>query len=472
MAPTKEEQSNKKKHKAAALAPKQKQPESSSKSKQKTKVALKHKAKAAQKQKKEPLFTRAERNWVFFDMGHAAISMFNTAVVPIYAASLAVAGISSAEIVGTWGITQTIASLIVALLMPILGSLADYKGQKIKFLVAFSLICIGAAFLEVLPLSYVPFLVVYVLMIIGMNSVRTFYDAMLVDVTTDKRMNNVSSLGFGLAYITSVIPFILCILLIFFGPTMFGLDKAACTRLGFGISGLWMLVFALPLFFTYHQKYGKKRKSIGKEIQKTFTGLGKTMKTMMQDKRLLYFLLGFFFYIDAVYTVIAMATNYGAALGIDENHLILALLATQFVAFPSTILYGLLADKYGTRKLIIVAIFGYMGIVTFGTFFLKGPVDFWILALLVGVFQGGIQALSRSFFGRIISKKKSNEYFGFFNVFGAFARVLGTAMVSFFTFLTGNPSVGVFSIMILLVFGLVFMLLMPKEGLQGEEVVR
>lgn len=465
MAAAKENQNTKKKRKPSVQTPKVKQKQSAS-------PKLKEKVKAPQKPKKEPFFTRAERNWVLYDMGHAAITMFNTAVVPIYAASLAVAGITSAEIVGTWGITQTVASLIVALLMPILGSLADYKGQKIKFLVGFSLLCIGAAFAEVYPFSYVPFLAIYVLMIIGMNSTRTFYDSMLVDVTTDKRMNNVSSLGFGLAYITSVIPFVLCILMIFFGPVFFGLDKASCTRLGFGISAFWMLIFALPLFFTYQQKYGKKRKNVAKEIRKTFTGLGKTMKTMTQDKRLLYFLLAFFFYIDAVYTVISMATNYGAALGIDEAHLILALLATQFVAFPSTILYGLLANKYGTRRLIIVAIFGYMGIVLFGTFFLVGPVDFWILALLVGVFQGGIQALSRSFFGRIISKKKSNEYFGFFNVFGAFARVLGTAMVSFFTFLTGNPSVGVFSIMILLVFGLVFMLLMPKEGIQGEKVVR
>lgn len=426
--------------------------------------------------RKRPFFTKPERDWVLFDIGEAALSMFNTTISPIYAASLAATSVAgaaaSADIVGSWGITQTIASIIVALLMPILGSLADYKGQKIKFFIAFNLLAMVGCFAEIFPLEYVPFLIIYVFIIIGFNSMRTFYDSMLVDVTTDERMNNVSSVGFGIGYVAGVIPFVLCILLIVFGPEYLGLSKALSTRLGFGISVIWWIIFAIPLFKNYKQKYGKKRKNLLVEISKTFSGLWKTMREIACDKRLLFFMLAYFFFIDAVFTVIAMATNYATALNIGEVEIVLALLVTQFVAFPATILSGLLANKYGARKIILVDIVGYMVIVLFATFFLDSALDFWVLALLTGLFQGSSQAISRSLFGQLIPKKHSNEYFGFFNVFGAFARVSGTALVAFFTLLTGNPSIGVFSIMILLIFGLVFMLLMPKRGLGGAEVIK
>ena len=432
--------------------------------------------KKAKPQEKKHLFTKEERDWVLYDVGIASLSMFNTVIAPIYANTLGEAFFggaqANAESVATWGITQTVASLIVALLMPILGSLADYKGQKIKFFATFTLIGILACFAQVLPLTFIPYLAVFVIIIVGYNSVRTFYDSMLVDVTTDERMNTVSSMGFGIGYIAGVVPFVICIAFIFLGPTYLGFDTEFWTRFGFVISALWWFCFAIPLLKNYKQKYGKKRKDVTKEIKKTFTGLKKTMQDIAKDRRLLYFMLAYFFYIDAVFTVIAMATNYGSSLGIDNTHLIFALLATQFVAFPATILFGLLANKFGERKMIIVAIFGYIGIVLFGTFFLTGPIQFWILALLTGLFMGGAQAISRSFFGKIIPKKRSNEYFGFYKVFGAFARVLGTGLVALFTLLTGRPSVGVFSIMILLVFGLVFMLLMPRRGLEGTEEVK
>ncbi len=428
------------------------------------------------KKRKGPLFTKSERDWVLFDVGEAALSMFNTTVSPIYAASLAATAAAgaaaSADIVGSWGITQTVASIIVALLMPILGSFADYKGQKIKFFIAFNLLAMVGCFAEVLPLDYVPFLIIYVFIIIGFNSMRTFYDSMLVDVTTDERMNDVSSMGFGIGYVAGVVPFVLSILFIIFGPEYLGLTKEFCTRFGFAISAIWWIIFALPLFKNYKQKYGKKRENLSSDIAKTFKGLWNTMREIAKDKRLLYFMLAYFFFIDAVFTVIAMATNYATALHIGEVEIVLALLVTQFIAFPATIISGQLANKFGAKKIILLDIFGYMAIDLFATFFLKTATDFWVLALMTGLFQGSSQAISRSLFGQIIPKKRSNEYFGFFNVFGAFARVSGTALVAFFTLLTGNPSVGVFSIMFLLVFGLAFMLLMPKTGLEGTEAIK
>ena len=190
------------------------------------------------------------------------------------------------------------------------------------------------------------------------------------------------------------------------------------------------------------------------------------MGRIAKDRVLLIYMIAFFFYIDGVHTVISMATSYGSALGIDSTQLVLALLVTQFVAFPSAIIYGKLAGKFGTLRMIIVAVLAYCGIVLFAAFLLKTAVEFWILAILVGLFQGGIQALSRSYFGRLVPKERANEYYGFFDIFGRYASVMGTFLVSVITAATGNASLGVLSIGVLLVVGLVMLLTLPDA--RGE----
>ena len=190
------------------------------------------------------------------------------------------------------------------------------------------------------------------------------------------------------------------------------------------------------------------------------------MKEIARDKVVILYMVAFFFYIDGVHTVISMATSYGSSLGIDSTQLVLALLVTQFVAFPSAIIYGKLAGRVGTLRMITVAVVAYMCIVLFAAFFLKTATEFWILAILVGMFQGGVQALSRSYFGKIIPKEKSNEYYGFFDIFGRYASVMGTLLVSVVTSLTGDPSLGVLSIGILLVVG--FVLLVKLSKMQGS----
>ncbi len=241
----------------------------------------------------------------------------------------------------------------------------------------------------------------------------TFYDAMLTDVTTDERMDAVSSSGFAWGYVGSTIPFMVCIALIFAGPSVLGLDTLTCTRICFIITALWWLAFTVPLLRTYRQRFGKERdegvNGVMRNIENTFKGLADTMRSIMHDRALLVFMVAFFFYIDGVHTVISMATSYGAALGIDSTQLVLALLVTQFVAFPSAIIYGKLAGRVGTLRMIIVAVAAYVGIVLFAAFFLKSAAEFWILAVLVGMFQGGVQALSRSYFGRLIPKPPSSS---------------------------------------------------------------
>lgn len=410
-------------------------------------------------------YTKLERNWVMYDVGNSALVLLNTSVVPIYFNAINT-GAHPAELVTAWANAQTIASLVVALLMPILGSLADYAGNKIKFFTGFFLTGLVLCLAQAIPMSAAVFLVVYVLCTIGLNSSMTFYDAMLTDVTTDERMDSVSSSGYAWGYVGSTVPFILCIALIFGGPSILGLDTLTCTRLTFLITGAWWLAFTIPLLRTYKQRFGKEREGgaagVLHNIALTFKGLLTTMRRIAHDRVLLVFVVAFFFYIDGVHTVISMATSYGAALGIDSTQLVLALLVTQFVAFPSAIIYGKLAGRVGTLQMIIVAVAAYVGIVLFAAFFLKTAVEFWILAILVGMFQGGVQALSRSYFGKIIPKERSNEYYGFFDIFGRYASVMGTLLVSVVTSLTHDPSLGVLSIGILLVVGLVMLVKLSR----------
>lgn len=408
-------------------------------------------------------YTKLERNWVMYDVGNSALVLLNTSIVPIYFNAINT-GASAAELVSAWANAQTVASLVVALLMPVLGSLADYAGNKIKFFIGFFLTGLVLCFAQAIPMGALPFLVAYVVCTIGLNSSMTFYDAMLTDVTTDERMDMVSSSGYAWGYVGSTIPFIVCLALIFGGPALLGLDAMLCTRLSFVITGAWWLAFTVPLIRTYRQRFGKERgegETLGKICANTFSGLAKTMGSIAKDRTLIVYMLAFFFYVDGVHTVISMATSYGAALGIDSTQLVLALLVTQFVAFPSAIAYGKLAGKFGTLRMIIAAVVAYCGIVLFAAFALKTATEFWILAILVGLFQGGIQALSRSYFGKLVPKEHSNEYYGFFDIFGRYASVMGTFLVSVITAATGSANLGVLSIGVLLVVGLVLLLTLP-----------
>ena len=408
-------------------------------------------------------YTKLERNWVMYDVGNSALVLLNTSIVPIYFNAINT-GASAAELVSAWANAQTVASLVVALLMPVLGSLADYAGNKIKFFIGFFLTGLVLCFAQAIPMGALPFLVAYVVCTIGLNSSMTFYDAMLTDVTTDERMDMVSSSGYAWGYVGSTIPFIVCLALIFGGPALLGLDTMLCTRLSFVITGAWWLAFTVPLIRTYRQRFGKERgegETLGKICANTFSGLAKTMGSIAKDRTLIVYMLAFFFYIDGVHTVISMATSYGAALGIDSTQLVLALLVTQFVAFPSAIAYGKLAGRFGTLRMIIAAVVAYCGIVLFAAFALKTATEFWILAILVGLFQGGIQALSRSYFGKLVPKEHSNEYYGFFDIFGRYASVMGTFLVSVITAVTGSANLGVLSIGVLLVVGLVLLLTLP-----------
>ncbi len=402
--------------------------------------------------------TRLEKNWVKYDVGNSALVLLSSSVIPIYFANLAG---NDGQAMIYWGYGESIASLVAALLMPHLGSIADYKGNKIRFFVAFFGLGVLATLALGLSVSWLVFLAVYILASIGLNSSIVFYDSMLTDVTEDDRMDQVSSFGYAMGYIGSCAPFLVCIGLILFGDKI-GLTGYLPTQISFVITAVWWLIFTIPLVRDYKQRYYKEKEP--HLFRNTFRRLGGTMRKISHDKAVLYFILAYFFYIDGVHTIIKMATSYGTALGIDSTQLILALLVTQVVAFPSAILYGRLAAKYRTRLMLGISIAAYFAITVFAAFFLKTALEFWILAVAVGLFQGGIQALSRSYFGRLIPKENSNEFFGFFDVFGKYAAVIGTALVSGITHLTGRSEFGVLSIALLFIVGFILLRMVPKNA--------
>ena len=283
---------------------------------------------------------------------------------------------------------------------------------------------------------------------------------MLSDITDEERMDYVSSQGYAWGYIGSCVPFVLCLVIVL-GSDPLGIRMETAMGIAFVLVAVWWLLMSLPLLKNYEQKYYVEKKPHA--IAQSFKRLGETFKNMKEEKQVFMFLLAFFFYIDGVYTIIDMATAYGSALGLDSTGLLLALLVTQIVAFPCAIIFGNLSYRIRTEKLIIVCIFAYLGIVIFAVF-LKTQLQFWILAILVGMFQGGIQALSRSYFTKIIPEEHSGEYFGLMDICGKGASFVGTTIVSIVSQLTGNISMGVGMIAILFCIGIVIFLKAVSMG--------
>ena len=397
-------------------------------------------------------FTREEKNWILYDIGNSAFTMLMTTIMPIYFNYLAESGgLTEVEYMAYWGYAASIATLVVAVLGPVCGSIADNKGfKKTVFLTALAVGALGCVSLGFAK-QWLVFLVILIIAKIGYSSSLIFYDAMLTDVTTEEKMDQVSSLGYALGYIGSCIPFVACLVIVL-GADMFGLTMQSAMTIAFLVTAAWWVLMSLPLMKTYEQKYYVERQS--KVVSESFKRLGRTLMNVKKEKKTFLFLLAFFFYIDGVYTIIDMATAYGSALGLDSTGLLIALLVTQIVAFPFAIIFGRLAQKYSTDKLISVCIVAYFGIAVFA-YFLSNQVQFFALAVLVGMFQGGIQALSRSYFTKIIPAEKAGEYFGLMDICGKGASFLGTAVVSGVSQLTGSLNKGVGVIALFFVAGII-----------------
>ena len=387
--------------------------------------------------------TKLEKSWILYDVGNSAFTLLVATLLPIYFNALATsAGLDENLYISYWGYAGAIATLIVAMIGPICGALSDRKGYKKPiFVLCVSLGVLGCMALG-LATDWLVFLGIFVIAKVGFNSSLVFYDAMLPEVTTPERMDDVSTQGYAWGYIGSVIPFVLCLVLVLAGGS-FGLDQGTAMVLAFLLTAVWWAVFTLPLTRQYKQTAYVERGT--HPVRDAFRQILSTFRKAREKKHIFVYLLAFFFFINGVYTIIDMATAYGTDLGLDTTGLLLALLLTQIVAFPCAILFGKLSAKHDSAKLMKICIICYTGITLFAVF-LVSQWQFWVLATLVGMFQGAIQALSRSYLGKIVSVEQSGEFYGLMDICGKGASIVGMTLVSFVNQITDGLEATVFGL--------------------------
>ncbi|MBK1468471.1 MFS transporter [Parvimonas parva] len=401
-------------------------------------------------------YSKKELSWILYDCANSAYSMaITTALFPIY---FGMVGGNEMNL----GYYNSFASIIIAIISPILGTIADFKGMKKKLFTLFSLIAIfSTLFLSFADNFGLPLLMTFfILGSVTFAGGNIFYDAFLVDVTNDERMDKISTAGFAYGYIASVIPFMFCL-----GAVLvFGMKNPLGYQIGFVITALWWLILTIPMYKNVEQIYGVE--PVPNPVRESFKTIFNTLKDIKKNKIVVIFLCSYFLYIDGVDTIIKMVIPYSkSVLDADKfNTLVLLgiLIYVQIVAFPFAIIYGRLASKFGTRNMIKLGIATYMISVIFA-YFMSNLLHVFVLSTLIASAQGGIQALSRSYYAKIIPKENANEFFGFYNIFGKFAAIIGPFIMSLITTLTGNPRYSILGIIPLFVVGYLVMLQLPKE---------
>ena len=404
--------------------------------------------------------TKLEKYWVLYDVGNSAFVLLVSTILPIYFNYLAGKdGLSEVDAMAFWGYAASVSTLVVAVIGPVLGTIADTDGYK-KPIFTFSMMTgvLGCAALSV-PAPWIVFLAIFVIAKVGYSASLIFYDAMLSDVTTTERMDQVSSQGYAWGYIGSCVPFVVSLIFVL-GNEAIGISMPVAMSAAFFINAGWWLLVTIPLLRNYKQKHGVKKQE--HVVRESFRRLSGILADIGKHKKIYLFLIAFFFYIDGVYTIIEMATAYASAIGLDTQGLLLALLVTQIVAFPCALFFGKAAGKYKNTSLIKVCIASYFCIALFAIQ-LDKQWEFWLLAVCVGMFQGGIQDLCRTYFAKIVPAEKSGEFFGIFDICGKGASFIGTALVGAMTQLTGSPGSGVGMLAVLFGVGFVIFGMAVRE---------
>lgn len=394
--------------------------------------------------------TKLEFKWICYDMGNSAFILLVATILPIYFNYLSSSqGVAEHNYLSYWSYAASLSTLIVALAGPILGTLADYKDNKKKIFLTCAMLGALALACFWIPSSWLAFLVLFIAAKVAYSLSLIVYDSMLTDITTEERMDAVSSKGYAWGYIASVVPFIISLIFVLMYDKI-GMTLKTAMMIAFILNAVWWIASTLPLVKSYKQKYYIEPEA--HPALDTFVRLKDTLMKAKEQKKVFLFLFAFFFYIDGVYTIIDMATAYGTSLGLNTTGLLLALLLTQIVAFPASLTFAVLSKTKDTASLIKVAIIAYFLIALFAVQ-LDKQWEFWVLAVAVGCFQGGIQALSRSYFAKIIPENASGEYFGLFDICGKGASFLGTMLIGVVTQITGKQNIGVAALSIMFVIG-------------------
>ncbi|UCB50504.1 MAG: MFS transporter [Deltaproteobacteria bacterium] len=420
----------------------------------------------------EKIATTRVISWSLYDWANSA---FATSVMagffPVFFKQYWSTGVEVTTSTFRLGMANSIASLVVAALAPILGAIADRGGAKIKFLLFFAamgIIMTGGMFF-VAKGAWEVAVLLYVLGIIGFSGGNVFYDSLIVHVSPHGRTDMVSSLGFSLGYLGGGLLFAMNIFMTL-KPALFGLaDASEAIRVSFLNVAIWWAVFSIPIMIFVKEPTTPRQKSGWAMVGAGFRQLKTTFGEIRKLRLVFLFLIAYWLYIDGVDTVIRMAVDYGMSLGFEANSLIVALMITQFVGFPAAIAFGKLGEKLGTKRAILLGIGVYVG-VTIWAMFMEKTAEFYALAGVVGLVQGGVQSLSRSFYSRIIPANKAAEFFGFYNMLGKFAAVIGPFLVGWVGVLTGNPRIAIFSIIILFISGGVILHMVDER--EGEQMAK
>lgn len=386
--------------------------------------------------------TPVELAWVLYDVGNSAFTMLACSLIPIWFKELAAGRLSSDDATGAWALGVSLVTVIVALMGPVCGALSDRREMKLIFFRTSVLIGAACCVINGFASSWLLFLVVFIVAKIAYSCSLTFYDSMLGDVTEEARMDEVSSYGYAWGYIGSCIPFAVALVFYVLGPDMLGVISGFISKLvGFAVTAAWWLAVTVPLLRRYKQRNCTERQPHA--VRSAFKKLGGTIKRIAtEDKKVLWFLLAFFLYIDGVGTIIDNCINIGTDLGLDAVGQVVVLLATQVVAWIFSLVFARLSRKYSTVRLLGVCIIGYF-LVCLYAFTLKSMLQFGIMAFGVGMFQGSIQSLSRSYFTKIIPPENSGEYFGIYDIFSKGASFLGSGVIAAVKFAGGTINIAV-----------------------------
>lgn len=400
-------------------------------------------------------YSKKELSWILYDCGNSAYSVaITTALFPVYFQMIGGSGMNL-------GYYNSFASIIIAVISPVLGTIADFRGMKKKLFNLFSLIAIFSTFLLSIShsISLTALMAFFIISNVTFAASNIFYDSFLVDVCVDERMDKVSTSGFAYGYIASVIPFVFSLVIIL----LFGMKNTLGYQIGFIITSIWWFLFTVPMYKNVDQIYGVAPSK--RPFRESFLTIFTTLKDIKKHKIVAVFLFSYFLYIDGVDTIIKMVVPYAQSVldakKFDTIMLLAILVYVQIVAFPFAIIYGKLAGKFGTKRMISIGIFTYMICVIFA-YFMSSLLHVFILSTFIACAQGGIQALSRSYFAKIIPKENSNEFFGFYNIFGKFAAIIGPLIMSVITTITNNPRYSILGIIPLFVIGYLVMLKLPE----------
>lgn len=383
-------------------------------------------------------------SWCLYDWANSAFALTVMAgFFPVFFKSYWSAGVEPTVSTARLGFGNAFAGLIVALLSPLLGALADAGQGKKKLMVFFVFIGVvttGLLFF-VQQGDWILAIVTFILASIGFNCANLFYDSLLIDVSQKESMDIISSTGYSVGYLGCGLLFLFNVLMVS-KPSAFGLDGTAkAVKASFMIASVWWLIFSFPLFLFVKERFYVKVTGAVALMKTSLSNLSRTSIKIFTNKSILLFLFAYWLYIDALNTFVLMSVDFGMSIGISSQALMIALLVVQFVAFPSSLVFGLFARKFGAFSMIVAGIVIYILVSGAGALLLRNQTDFIILAGLTGLAQGGIQALSRSYFGKLIPAGESAEYFGFYNVVSRFAVIIGPAVVGLVALLTRKAGV-------------------------------